>query len=304
MVTTEKFIAKSKIIHGDKYDYSLVDYKGVKQNVKIICNIHGVFEQTPDKHYNYSGCKKCSGRHRPNNLEFINKAKVVHNDKYDYSLIDYINVKTKIKIICTNHGEFEQTPSAHLKGQGCHKCGFISRCQSSTSNNLDFINKASLVHDNKFDYSKINYNGRDIKIKIICPNHGEFEQTPHNHLKGHGCFHCMDSKGEKMVQKILVENNITFVKQKRFKDCRNLLPLPFDFYLPEHNTCIEFNGRQHYESVSKFGGEKGFQKTIKNDYIKLKYCQKNKISLLVIKHTDVISDKIKLLFPYVLMTKT
>ncbi len=195
---TNTFIIKAKQFHGDKYDYSLVNYIGAKETVKIICSTHGIFEQTPDKHYQYSGCRKCSGRHIPTTNEFIEKAKKIHSDKYDYSLVEYQTSNMKIKIICPIHGEFEQTPASHLRGSGCWDCGFSSRCDKSRSNISDFINKAKKIHGDKYDYSLFEYFGNNSKSKIICNKHGEFEQTPHNHLKGHGCPHCRESKGEKI----------------------------------------------------------------------------------------------------------
>ena len=124
---TDKFVEKAKIIHGDKYDYSLVDYKNAKTKIKIICPEHGVFELTPNGHLRGYNCKKCSVSIQRNKLvfqicEFVEKAKAVHGDKYDYSLVDYKNSYTKVKIICPVHGIFEQQPNNHLSGKGCPKC--------------------------------------------------------------------------------------------------------------------------------------------------------------------------------------
>jgi len=118
-LTTIDFIEKSINIHGNKYDYSLVEYVGSKMKVKIICRIHGVFEQIPTHHLNGVGC---SGNKKYTTEEFIKKATKIHNNRYDYSLVDYINTNTKVKIICKKHGIFEQTPKKHLKGQECPKC--------------------------------------------------------------------------------------------------------------------------------------------------------------------------------------
>jgi len=120
-LTTEEFIEKSIKVHGDRYDYSLVEYKNAHTKVKIICKEHGVFEQTPNTHLNGSGCLECGGTKQLNTKKFIKKAKEIHGKKYDYSLVNYINAKTKIKIICTNHGEFEQTPNSHLNSCGLSK---------------------------------------------------------------------------------------------------------------------------------------------------------------------------------------
>jgi hypothetical protein len=128
-LTTEEFVKKSKIIHGDKYDYSLVEYKNAKTKVKIICPIHGVFEQTPDNHLQEKGCPECryikSGNKKRLTIEdFINRSNNIHDNKYDYSLVKYKGWTTKIKIICPVHGIFEQTPGSHLSGRGCVKCTY------------------------------------------------------------------------------------------------------------------------------------------------------------------------------------
>jgi len=127
----DHFVTKAHVKHGDKYDYSLVEYKSVISVVKIICPVHGVFEQTPSNHYT-GGCAKCKGdqcsvRKRSFSDKFITGARNTHGNKYDYSLIDYVNNRTKIKIICPVHGVFEQTPSNHLKGQCCPKCKGVYR---------------------------------------------------------------------------------------------------------------------------------------------------------------------------------
>ena len=119
---------------------------------------------------------------RKNN--FIKKAKQKHDNKYDYSNVEYVNNETKVCIICPEHGEFWQTPHYHLKGYGCPKCN------GKIIDNDSFINKAKQIHSNRYDYSKIEYKKSIVKVCIICPEHGEFWQTPHEHLSGHGCPEC------------------------------------------------------------------------------------------------------------------
>ena len=120
--TTQQFISKAKNIHGDKYDYSLVEYITSRIKVNIICRIHGEFEQLPRLHLSGNGCNACgieSQKHKMSySLEqFISKSKHIHNNKYDYSLVtEYVNGETKIPIICTSHGMWYQKPSLHLKG--------------------------------------------------------------------------------------------------------------------------------------------------------------------------------------------
>ena len=185
-MTKEEFIQKAKSVHGDKYDYSKVEYMGCKTKVCIICPEHGEFWQRPDVHLKEFGCGKCSGKHKYTTEEYIQKAKEVHGDKYDYSKTEYINARTKVCIICPEHGEFWQKPYHHIRGVGCPKC---------TRPNLnitteEFIIEARKIHGDKYDYSKTVYNGMDKKICIICPEHGEFWQRAADHLNGRGCKKC------------------------------------------------------------------------------------------------------------------
>lgn len=123
--------------------------------------------------------------------EFINKANIIHNFSYDYSKILYINNSTPIIIICTIHGEFSQTPNAHLSKQGCPKCGIITRTKLNSSNTEEFIKKAVKLHNNKYDYSLVDYKNNATKIKIICNNCKDtFLQTPLIHLHSNGCWKC------------------------------------------------------------------------------------------------------------------
>ena len=121
-LTTEEFIQKARTIHGDEYDYSEVEYINNYTKVKISCSQHGIFEQTPNMHLSRNGCPKCSGKEKSNTLEFIEKSRTIHGDKYDYSEVEYINAMKKVKISCSQHGIFEQRPDNHLNGNGCPEC--------------------------------------------------------------------------------------------------------------------------------------------------------------------------------------
>mgnify|MGYP000896157317 CR=1 FL=1 len=282
--TTEQFIIDSKKVHGEKYDYSLVNYINAYTKVKIICKEHGVFKQMPISHINNNGCAKCAGKNKTTK-EFIDESNKVHNNKYDYSLTKYINSKSNVKIICKKHGIFEQTPSNHLNGNGCVKC---INDKISLNNNI-FIDRSNIVHNFKYDYSLVDYINNRVKIKIICPFHGIFEQQPLHHLNGSGCPICKTSKGEKLIKKLLDSVNIKYYYQKRFENCKNNKPLPFDFYLPDYNICIEYDGIQHFKPISIFGGKKSLENQKIKDKIKNEYCEKNNIKLIRIKYTDNIN---------------
>ena len=127
-------------------------------------------------------------------FNFIQKSQLVHNNKYDYSKVEYVNAITKVCIVCPIHGEFWQTPNAHLNGCGCPICGKIQRTNKRRDTTETFIEKAKKVHGNKYDYSKVEYVDSQTKVCIICPIHGEFWQTPNAHLSGHGCPQCKINK--------------------------------------------------------------------------------------------------------------
>jgi len=241
-LTTEQFIEKAQKVHGNKYDYSKVEYERSNKKISIICPKHGDFWQTPASHLSGIGCPYCANNARKTTEQFIEKAKKIHGDKYDYSKVEYVNSQTKVCIICPIHGEFWQKPAIHLQGKGCQICG--GNIKLSTD---EFIKRAQEIHGNIYDYSKVEYNGMETKVCIICPKHGEFWQTPHNHLK-YGCFKCKNSKLEKEVREILEKNNIKYEEQKTFDWLKYKQNMYLDFYLPEYNTAIECQGEQHFTS--------------------------------------------------------
>jgi len=213
----EYFLNKAREKHGDKYDYSKVQYKGSKKKVIIICDKHGEFLKSPGNHYKGQGCLECAElnsryKRKLGVDEFINRSNKVHNNKYDYSNVEYRNNSIKVNIRCVIHGEFLQSPGSHLSGSGCKKCGHIRSAEASSKRmkgqpsklrgrnvlgftTESFIEKANKVHNNKYDYSDLNYVNATIKLDIICPEHGKFKQDSYYHLKGSGCNKCyIDSK--------------------------------------------------------------------------------------------------------------
>lgn len=137
--SNEEFLEKCINIHGNVFDYSKTIYTGIKSKIEIICRIHGSFVLRSDKHLEGRGCSECSRIKKCKSLNnFIDSAKLLHKNKYDYQLVNYINNCTNIKIICNTHGVFEQRPDVHLQGAGCWKC---SNCSSGIENDwLDYHN--------------------------------------------------------------------------------------------------------------------------------------------------------------------
>jgi hypothetical protein len=194
-LTTKEFIERAKKVHGDKYNYSKVEYKSSNTKVTIICPVHGEFQQRPADHLNGAGCPKCAKNSMKNKQsssieEFIKKAKKVHEDKYDYTKSIYINAKTPIIITCKTHGDFDQQPHVHLKGHGCPKCAIKNNSNARAQTTPEFIRKAKVKHKNKYLYNNTNYTRIMEPITITCKIHGDFTQIANAHLNGHGCPKC------------------------------------------------------------------------------------------------------------------
>jgi len=230
----------------------------------------------------------------------------VHGDTYDYSKVVYERCMSKCEIVCKKHGSFWQTMNQHLRGKGCPKCAVekttcVINERRHNDNVENFVVKCQKVHGDSYDYLE-KYESCYQKILIRCKTCGhEFRQQANNHLFGQGCPSCSRSKGEKAIELWLKNNNINNKPEHWFEDCRGICrPLPFDFWLPEHNILIEYQGRQHYELVyfskddkHKESLEKNFEQTKINDSIKKQYCIDKGIELVEISYKQLRSiDKI------------
>lgn len=295
--TTDQFVRKAQEVHGDRYDYSNSIYTGRFTKLFIICKKHGEFFQTPGNHFCGKGCPLCRNeklsRDKISSVEeFIEKSVSAHKNRYDYSQVVYKGSHAYVDIICPLHGKFSQLPSNHVKGVGCPKCGLLKLSKKFSSTTDAFIEKAIKIHGERYNYILTEYKNAKTKIKILCPKHGRFEQVPNHHLQGKGCPYCASSYGELEIKKYLDENGISYIPHKKFSDCRDIRPLPFDFFLPALNFAIEYDGKQHFLATD-FSGTASKEKTQKNfilmryrDEIKTKYCQGNGIKLLRIPYTQ------------------
>ena len=273
-LTTEDFIIKARKTHKDKYDYSKTKYIKQKVKVCIICKEHGEFWQNPNNHINGNGCPKCFGIGLTTE-EYINKVNLVHNNKYDYSKTEFKGMADKICVICPEHGEFWILALNHIHNkQGCSKCSGNVKLTNS-----EFIEKAKITHNNKYDYSKVKYKNRQHDVCIVCPEHGEFWQRPCHHLKGHGCPVCNESYLEKTIRDFLDSNDVAYVTQYRLSW---LGKKSLDFYLPDFNIGIECQGEQHFKPVEHFGGYNRYIDTINRDLNKKKLCNDNGIEIVYV----------------------
>lgn len=298
-LTTQEIIERFENIHGTTYNYFLVDYQGDSKKVKIICTIHGMFEQQPACHIRQKqGCPKCS-REKVNNVirnrlignqKFIERIeKIFGKDIFDYSQLDYKGAHISVILICNKCGNIEnKSPTVLYKGFGCLKCqGNVVGKKLLTTE--EFIIRAKQIHGNKYDYSKTIYTGISNKIEIICSKHGSFFQEPNVHVNMKcNCPECNIYKGEEKVGIWLNNNFITYIYQYkiRINDSYHY----YDFYLPKYNLLIEFNGAQHYKPIKFFGGLKAFEYLKERDKIKEKYCLDNKINLIILSYKDDIEQ--------------
>ena len=283
-LTKETFTEKSRKIHGNKYDYSKVEYVNNHTKVYIICPEHGEFLMRPNDHLNGQGCPKCGNINKKAKQlfsvnDFVKKAREIHGNKYDYSKVEYDGMNKLVCITCPEHGEFWQTPANHLRGEKCLKCSILERSSKRKYTREEFIEKAREIHGNYYDYSKVDYINSSTKVCIICPEHGEFWQTPNKHLNGQGCFECskiMNSNESRLFR--LLENRYKNVVRQYYN--REFFGRKtIDIFLPNYNVGIEYQGGQHFKPIKMFGGYSGFLELSKRDIEKYKECKDNGIKL-------------------------
>tara|TARA_R110000851_G_scaffold104230_2_gene221760 strand:- start:2611 stop:4230 length:1620 start_codon:yes stop_codon:yes gene_type:complete len=282
--STQQFIKEAKEVHGDEYDYGIVDYSNTKIKVKIICKTHGVFEQTPDNHLSGRGCKYCGGTTKYETKRAINVLTEIYGDKYDYNNINYTNAATKIDVVCKEHGIFTSSfNNLTNKKRGCPYCQ-INRIFDTKS----FITKAKEIHDGHYTYNNTIFNGIDENTIITCANHGDIEVTPNYHLRGGGCKECYigTSKYENELKDFINSLDIKFDKNNR----QIIKPFELDIYIPSKNIAIEFNGLYWHSEVYK-----------SNEYHvnKTRLCEDNGIQLIHIfedewtNKKDIVKSRLK-----------
>jgi hypothetical protein len=237
------FLIKSNEKHGDYYDYSKVKYVNSQTKVKIICPEHGEFEQLPNGHFK-SGCQKCFlGKHNKNETieAFLFKANKKHKGYYSYDEVKYVDSQTKVTITCPKHGKFNQLPYNHIRGKGCKSCSINKTKNKLSLDENDFIVRSNKKHHNKYSYLNVDYVNSHSKVKIICPEHGEFEQLPYDHLSGHGCNKCtyIVSSFENEINDFITNE----LHLKTITSSRKILNgKEIDIYIPSLRIAIEFNG--------------------------------------------------------------
>ena len=292
-----------KTVHQDKYNYSLFEYNGNNIKSKIICPEHGVFEQTPINHWNGQGCPFCLKNKKLSQEEVLKKFNKVHKDKYDYSLVEYINRDTKVKIICPEHGVFDQNPSSHWNGYGCPHCSKENYKENNPQilSQFKVLSQFQKVHRDKYDYSLFEYNGNNIKSKIICPEHGVFEQVPMTHKIGVGCPQCKTNSKEEFLIDLFKEYNINYI----YNDRNLIKPLEIDILVPDFNFGIEHNGLLfHSYGISNWSATDNYDKLDKRKHLlKTIEMEKNKYQLFHIREDHLLNENKKDIWKSILLNK-
>lgn len=232
--------------------------------------------------------------------QFISMAISVHGSKYDYSKSIYTKSREKLTITCPIHGDWYQSPNDHTSGGcGCPSCKFDLIASQKRHSHNHFVNNAQQVHCGVYDYGKVQYINAITKVEIVCYTHGSFFQTPDKHVTSKtGCpkCSCTISKGERVIQQIFDSNNIIYEREKQFPGLTGSTKnsrLRYDFWLPQFNTLIEFDGEQHFSPVrtkGKISSEEAVKKhlaCVKNDKVKNEYAQKNGYHLVRIHHSEL-----------------
>lgn len=289
----DAFISECIAVHGNTYDYSNVEYISHDNPISIICLSHGEFTQMPPVHLRGSGCPKCSTDKKTlTSDDFIKRSSIIHNNKYDYTNIPTGVVPTCVEILCPVHGIFKQNKITHINGGGCPKCG-----QQRDKNSQDsVITRAIEKHGSVYDYTKVEYTGYHNNITILCNNHGEFKQTPANHIAGNGCPKCVSKVSKPEIE--LLE----FVRSLGVDAYRSrgiISPKEIDVYIPSHNLGIEFNGIFWHSSASvdtdKYFEKKHIEKTIE--------CESVGVSLLHIFENEWMCNTKREIWKSVIRTK-
>ena len=292
--------------HGNNYNYKYLeeDYKNSTTKVRIICKEHGVFKQLPSEHKNGSGCPFCSKTKKLTQDEVILRFIKKHNDRYDYSFVEYTTWSNHVKIICPEHGLFEQSPSNHTKGAGCPTCAKILKSKKLRKPIENILEDFNEVHSNKYKYLNLDtdYKNSYSKIKIVCKEHGTFEQQGYAHyIAGHGCPQCNINSKEEFLINLFKEYNIKYI----YNDRNLIKPLEIDILVPDFNFGIEHNGIiWHSYGKSNWSAINNYHKLDKNRHLsKTRKIEEHGYQLFHIREDHLLEENKKDIWKSILLNK-
>ena len=280
------------------YDIPLYknEYRNQDSLMTFNCPKHGKYKQSLCSHMQgKTGCKKCEfNKRHSNNLEWNMKKMYDYCKEHNLDLPKegqkYKNEDTKYIFICPKYGEYEQSWEKHKLGRGCYKCKLDKISKSKTKSCKQYYSECK---DNSIDLPIEYYINDSTPINHKCSKGHIYLQTPSNHLHGQGCPVCKESHGEKYIRNYLDKNNINYIPQKRFKDLKDKKLLSYDFYLPKYNILIEYQGIQHYESISFNNKDKtDLEKQQYHDNLKRQYAKDNGYKLLELHYSLDTQEKV------------
>lgn len=266
--TPEQYVKECK---EKGYDLPVEGYVTANKKIKHECKYGHIYEQTPNAHLRGQGCSVCSGSFKKTPEQYVKECK----DKgYDLPLEDYINNSTKIKHRCNQGHTYEQSPNNHLNGKGCPVCNGTPKKTSE-----QYIKEC---REKGYDLPLEDYINNRTKIKHKCNKGHVYLQSPDMHVGKYnqGCPICKESHGERFIRTYLENNSINYTLQKKFNDLKDKTYLSYDFYLPDYNILIEYQGIQHYKEKEFFGGDKHLKKQQYHDNLKREYAKNNGYKLL------------------------
>ena len=290
-MTTKKSTQDVQLELSSKFSNLILieEYTGANNKILIKCiNCNYEWSAIPRSVIKSKcGCPKCGVGESRRNQALESFLKQVDNNLYE--VIEFISPLRAI-VKCKECGNIRDTTPSNIYRFGCKKCADKKTADSQRLTLNKFLSRSIEIHGNKYDYSKTNYISYHKPVIIICSKHGEFLQRPSKHLAGHNCPKCSESSGESLITKILNDNNIKHVSQKRIKLYKSIR---VDFYLEinKKEYIIEYNGMQHYKSIDFFGGEEQFKEQVKRDICLKQYCVENKIELFIIRYDENIQEK-------------
>lgn len=286
-------------------------YININTPIKHHCLIHDVFwKTTPGRALRGVGCEECR-------IEKFRQIRCKTHEQYVKEVADinpdiivvgkYIDARTPIEYFCKKHGVlWNSYPDNVLRGIGCKECGNEKARDKNIKSHDQYVDDLYVTNS---DIEVIGeYKGAHTAILHRCRIDGYvWLSKPINTLSGKGCPQCNESRGERQVRQWLEKHNIKYQYQKTFDDCRDIRVLPFDFYIPEHNVCIEYDGEQHFRPV-KFDGKndefatRQFEKTRYHDQLKTKYCNVHNIHLLRIPYFKNIEEELNNFYSFNIVT--
>lgn len=287
--THEEYIAEAHIKNPNIEVVGV--YSGAHIKILHRCRIDGYeWYVTPNNILKGRSCPKCSAHIKRTHEQYVEEVKLI-NPNIEV-LEEYITNMTPILHRCKIHNiDWKATPVNILKGHGCRKCGNEILANDRKKSKEQYIEDLKKVNSNIIFVGE--YINAHIPTLHKCLIHEfEWEANPNNILSGKGCPICKESVGERQVRQWLCNNNIVYEVQYKFEDCCDINALPFDFYLPDYNACIEYDGEQHYRPIDYFGGQESFERTVKHDKLKNDYCANNNIRLLRISYLENIEEKL------------